>query len=56
MFCGNRSNWVHEPCVVSKAENLLSGVPDPEFAIVLDKSGAAQVEWPQAIMNNVGLK
>ncbi len=56
MVCGNRAYWVHEPCVVSKAVNLLSGVGDPEFAVVFDQRGAAQVKWPQAIIDDVGLK
>jgi hypothetical protein len=56
MVCGDHSYWVHKPCVVAKAENLLSPVPNPELTIVLDESDAAQVEQSQAIIDDISLE
>ena len=51
-----RDNQVHEPCVVAKAKIFLFFVADLEFAVVLDKHGTAQVERPQAVVDDVGLQ
>ncbi len=46
MVCGDRTYWVHEPCVVLKAEDFFLCVRDFEFAIVIDQFWAGQKKRP----------
>jgi hypothetical protein len=40
---------VDEPCIIAKAENFLSGIIGPEFAVVFDQGCPAQIERTQSL-------
>ena len=56
LVSGDGADGVHQPGVISEAENFLPGGGDSEFAIILDEGRAAQVERTKAVFHNVRLE
>ena len=56
LVSGDGADGVHQPGVISEAENFLPGGGDSEFAIFLDEGRAAQVERTKAVFENVRLE
>jgi len=56
LVSGDGADGVHQPGVISEAENFLPGGGDSEFAIILDEGRAAQVERTKAVFDNVRLE
>ncbi len=56
MVRGNRSDWIHKPCVIAKAENFLSGAVDLKFAVGFDKGGANEIKRAEAVVDDIGLE
>ncbi len=56
LVSGDGANGVHQPGVISEAENFLPGGGDSEIAIIFDEGRAAQVERTKAVFDNISLK
>ena len=56
MVGGNRTYWVHQPCIVAETKNLFSCVRDPEFVVGLDQCQAGEEQWTHAVVDDVGFE
>jgi hypothetical protein len=56
LVCSDCPDGVDQPRVVPQAVDFFPGAVDPEFAVVFDEGGTAQVEKTQAVADNVCLQ